>query len=137
MPCTLTGSSETVGYQLNNRIERPERRRSGLFCLQKGVMHVNRQQNGHQPLFRLGTVLITPGAILALVEANQSALELLKRHAYGDWGELNAADWLANERALQEGTRLLSAYILNTGQRLWIISEWDRSMTTLLTPTEY
>lgn len=93
--------------------------------------------NGHQPLFRLGTVLITPGAILALVEANQSARALLERHAYGDWGELNAADWLANERALQEGTRLFSAYTLNTGQRLWIISEWDRSRTTLLTPTEY
>jgi len=98
---------------------------------------MNTQPNHHQPLFRLGTVLITPCAILALVEANQSALALLERHAYGDWGELNAADWLANERALQEGTRLFSAYTLITGERLWIISEWDRSATTLLLPAEY
>ncbi len=94
-------------------------------------------QTNHQPLFRLGTVLITPGAILALVAANQSALALLKRHAYGDWGNLTAADWQANERALQEGTRLFSAYTLVTGVRIWIISEWDRSATTLLLPQEY
>lgn len=98
---------------------------------------MNTQPNHTQPLFRLGTVLITPGAILALVEANQSALQLLERHAYGDWGEIAAEDSQANERALQEGTRLCSAYTLTTGQRLWIISEADRSMTTLLTPVEY
>ena len=98
---------------------------------------MNTLSNHHQPLFRLGTVLITPGAILALVEAQQSALDLLERHAYGDWGELAPEDWQANEDALQEGTRLLSAYTLTTGQRLWIISEWDRSITTLLTPVEY
>ncbi len=95
------------------------------------------QPNHHQPLFRLGTVLITPGAILALVEANQSALELLTRHAYGDWGNLTAEDWQANEQALKEGSRLFSVYTLNTRQRLWIISEWDRSATTLLLPAEY
>ena len=83
------------------------------------------QANHHQPRFRLGMVLITPGAILALVEANQSALPLLERHAYGDWGDLATEDWQANERALQEGTRLFSAYTLTTGRRLWIISEWD------------
>ena len=98
---------------------------------------MNRQQNGHQPLFRLGTVLITPRAILALVGANQSALAFLVRHAYGDWGNLTAEDWQANEQALKEGSRLFSAYTLNTGQRLWIISEWDRSFTTILTPAEY
>ena len=98
---------------------------------------MNTQHNGRQPRFRLGTVLITPGAILALVEANQSALALLERHAYGDWGNLTTEDWQANERALQQGTRLFSAYTLVTGRRLWIITEWDRSITTLLLPMEY
>ena len=95
------------------------------------------QVNHHQPRFRLGMVLITPGAILALVEANQSALALLERHAYGDWGELAPEDWQANEDALQEGTRLLSAYPLTTGERIWVITEWDRSATTVLLPSEY
>ena len=98
---------------------------------------MNTQPNHHQPLFRLGTVLITPGAILALVEANQFATELLERHVYGDWGELPTEDRQANERALQQGTRLFSAYTLTTGRRLWIITEWDRSITTLLLPMEY
>ena len=98
---------------------------------------MNTQHNGRQPRFRLGTVLITPGAILALVEANQSALDLLERHAYGDWGELTGEDWQANEDALQEGTRLFSAYTLTTDRRLWIITEADRSVTTLLLPMEY
>ncbi len=95
------------------------------------------QANHHQPRFRLGMVLITPGAMLALVAANQSALDLLERHAYGDWGDLEQADKQANEAALQEGTRLLSAYTLTTGERIWIITEWDRSATTLLLPSEY
>ena len=98
---------------------------------------MNTHHNGRQPRFRLGTVLITPGAILALVEANQSALDLLERHAYGDWGELTGEDWQANEDALQEGTRLFSAYTLTTDRRLWIITEADRSVTTLLLPMEY
>ena len=95
------------------------------------------QANHHQPLFRLGMVLITPGAILALAQANQSALALLERHAYGDWGNLTAEDWQANEQALKEGSRLFSTYTLTTGRRLWIITEWDRSVTTLLLPMEY
>ncbi len=98
---------------------------------------MNTQPNHAQPLFRLGTVLITPGAILALVEANQFATDLLERHAYGDWSELPAEDRQANERALKQGSRLFSAYTLTTGRRLWIITEWDRSSTTLLLPMEY
>jgi len=98
---------------------------------------MNTQPNHQQPLFRLGTVLITPGAILALVEANQSALALLECHAYGDWGDLATEDWQANDQALTEGSRLFSAYTLTTGVRIWIISEWDRSATTLMLPSEY
>lgn len=98
---------------------------------------MNTPHNGHQPRFRLGILLITPGAIAALVEADQSAVALLERHAYGDWGNLTPEDWQANEHALQEGARLFSAYLLTTGRRLWIITESDRCATTLLTPAEY
>jgi hypothetical protein len=59
------------------------------------------------------------------------------RHARGDWGDLSSEDKLANKRALEEGTRLLSAYHLKTGQKIWIITEWDRSATTVLLPEEY
>ena len=64
-------------------------------------------------------------------------LSLLKRHATGDWGLVGKEDWEANEQALIHGTRLLSAYKTSTGKRVWIISEADRSVTTILFPEEY
>ena len=61
----------------------------------------------------------------------------LARHARGDWGELDPADWNANETALIDGTRLLSAYELSSGVKIWIITESDRSSTCILLPEEY
>jgi hypothetical protein len=88
--------------------------------------------------FPLGQLVATPGALAALEEAGVSPAELLGRHLSGDWGTLDEDDWAANDRALLEGTRLLSAYILpQTNERIWIITEWDRSATTLLLPGEY
>ena len=87
--------------------------------------------------FPLGQVVATPGALAALQAANQDALPLLMRHAQGDWGELDPHDWQENEFSLQHGWRLLSAYTLADGTRLWIITEADRSATTLLLPEEY
>jgi hypothetical protein len=86
----------------------------------------------------LGRVVATPGALRALEEAGVSPQDLLRRHVTGDWGELDEEDWAANNRALIEGARLLSAYPLpNTSERVWIITEWDRTVTTLLLPAEY
>ena len=62
--------------------------------------------------------------------------DLLRRHGAGDWGNLCAADKAQNNRALKEGTRLLSAYEL-AGSKVWIITEADRSYTTVLLPEEY
>jgi hypothetical protein len=62
---------------------------------------------------------------------------LLKRHVTGDWGELDEHDLLENERSLADGCRLLAAYVLSTGVKIWIITEADRSVTTLLLPSEY
>jgi hypothetical protein len=72
-----------------------------------------------------------------LEEAGESPAALLKRHVIGGWGELDEYDRLENERALTDGCRLLSAYILSSGIKFWIITEADRSVTTLLLPSEY
>jgi hypothetical protein len=90
-----------------------------------------------QPRFALGQVVATPGTLSALLEANQTPFELLARHFTGDWGELDPQDIQANEDALQHGGRLLSRYQTAQGVVIWIITEWDRSATTLLLPSEY
>jgi len=87
--------------------------------------------------FRLGQTVATPGALEALGQAGQFPFHFLARHARGDWGELCPADKRANDRALREGDRLLSAYKTSTGERLWVITEADRSATTILLPSEY
>jgi hypothetical protein len=73
----------------------------------------------------------------ALAAAGQSPLDFLKRHAQRDWGELDAEDIAENEFSLQRGLRLLSRYTLRDGTVIWIITEADRSATTLLLPEEY
>ena len=87
--------------------------------------------------FPLGQTVATPGALKALTEAGQSPYSLLVRHQSGDWGDLNEEDKAENEISLTEGFRLLSAYHLPTGVKIWVITERDRSVTTLLLPDEY
>ena len=87
--------------------------------------------------FPMGQVVATPGALNALSRTAQSPLTLLDRHAHGDWGELSEADRQENEFSLREGFRLLSAYRLTDGTKIWIITEADRSATTILLPEEY
>lgn len=89
------------------------------------------------PRFALGAVVATPGALDALEEAGQPAQEFLHRHVSGDWGELDEHDRQANERAVRGGDRILSAYYTKHGTKLWVITEYDRSVTTLLLPSEY
>ena len=69
------------------------------------------------------------------VGVGMPALALLARHRAGDWGDLGAADTRANDEALAEGGRLLSAY--QTAGKVWVITEWDRSATTVLLPADY
>ena len=89
------------------------------------------------PLFPLGRTVATPGALDALDLAGVAPHALLDRHARGDWGELGEDDRRANGQALSIGERLLSAYALPDGVRVWIITEADRSATTLLLPSDY
>ena len=87
--------------------------------------------------FELGKTLMTRGAQSALEEAGHAPHEFLQRHRYGDWGEVSDDDRQENELSLKEGFRILSAYCTNKGQRIWIITEADRSATTILLPDEY
>jgi len=86
---------------------------------------------------RLGQTVSTPGALTALLEAGQSPMEFLSRHVRGDWGDVPPEDATANNEALRTGSRLLSSYKTRKGEKLWIITEADRSVTTILLPHEY
>jgi hypothetical protein len=87
--------------------------------------------------FPAGAILGTPGAIRALECNNQSPLTFLDRHLSRDWGNISEEDKKENEFSLAEGFRLLSAYSLNDGTKIWVITEADRSVTTFLLPEEY
>jgi hypothetical protein len=90
-----------------------------------------------QELFPLGRLLITPGAQEALLSCdNKSPLDLLYRHQRGDFGDLCEEDWDANERALKEGSRIFSSYKIYENV-FWVITEADRSATTIMLPEEY
>lgn len=87
------------------------------------------------PLFPLGKLLITPGASSVL--SNEDITSALRRHLTGDWGDLDEEDRQENELSLREGYRMLSAYQTANDIRFWIITEADRSATTILLPEEY
>ena len=89
------------------------------------------------PLFPPGQIVATPGALRLLDETNKSPLEFLSRHLPGEWGDLCQEDKMENELSLKQGFRLMSSYPINDREKLWIITEADRSATTLLPPEEY
>jgi hypothetical protein len=94
------------------------------------------------PKFSLGQILATPGALDALNESGQSPGDFLSRHAQGCWGDLSDEDKLANDQALLDGARILSAYKTLKGVKLWIITEaadesGNRLASTILLPSEY
>lgn len=91
------------------------------------------------PKFPLGQVVITPGAAALLSGCRVDALSLLKRHVVGDWGELCQQDQALNNLSLSSESpgRLMSSYLMPKNQTVWIITEWDRSVTTLLLPSDY
>jgi len=89
------------------------------------------------PLFPFGRVVVTLGAVAALSDTGTDAFALLARHQCGDWGEVPPEDGLENDRSVHQGFRVLSSYVVGGGVRIWIITEADRSVTTLLLPEEY
>ena len=95
------------------------------------------QQTERKPLFDLGQLVATPGALAALEKTGQNAMDLLSRHVRGDWGELPKEDREENNLSLEKGFRLVSSYRTTAGDKIWVITEADRSVTTLLLPEEY
>ncbi|NLX99230.1 MAG: hypothetical protein GXY83_24090 [Rhodopirellula sp.] len=95
-----------------------------------------------RPRFRLGQTVATPAALEAIQQAGQSPAEFLDRHVRGDWGNLSADDRALNDEAVQDGSRILSAYVTRAGEKIWVITEatddrGHRSATTILLPDEY
>lgn len=102
-------------------------------------MQINNIQTKTQNkvLFDLGQTVITHGAIEALEESNQLPNEFLAKHQSGDWGVIGKEDSEENEFSLRNGFRLLSAYLTAKREKIWVITEADRSVTTILLPSEY
>ena len=90
-----------------------------------------------RPQFEIGKTVATPGADEALRRAKQPEYYFLRRHETGDWGEVGQEDWKRNDDALTDGTRIFSVYRTSLGERIWVITEADRSVTTILLPEEY
>lgn len=93
-------------------------------------------------LFKPGRILATPGCLEELERAGQSLWEFMARHITGDWGIVDAEDAEANNQSLKDGSRLLSAYLLKTGEKIWIITEAEndngnREASTGIKPSEY
>ena len=89
-----------------------------------------------QVLFDTGFIVRTPGALLALMEAHVSESSLVERHLSGDFGELSEDDAELNRQAVSEGGRVLSSYRVGS-EKVWVVTEADRSVTTVLLPEEY
>ena len=102
-----------------------------------GGVEEREQDSNPEPLFDLGQVVATPGALQALQDVEQDPAELLRRHVSGDWGDLGEEDKEENELSIENGYRIFSAYELNAGVKVWLITEADRSATTFLLPDEY
>lgn len=98
------------------------------------MSHVHR---GQSPLFPLGDVEVTPEASETLLRAGQSADEFLRRFVVGEWGEIDEKDRRLNEVALIEGNALKGSYWTRMGDTIWIITEADRSNTTLMLPSQF
>ena len=91
-----------------------------------------------KPLFTLGHVVATPGALAAIGVSGDDLSTYLARHQSGDWGDIDAHDLRENQISLEQGFHLISVYTLSiAGVKIWVITEADRSSTCILLPEEY
>jgi hypothetical protein len=89
-------------------------------------------------LFPLGMVVVTPAALTLMQEHGMAVIDFVERHVVGDWGISTEHDAAANSKAVKTGGRIQSVYSIgNLGARVWVITEPDRSATTVLTPDDY
>lgn len=97
----------------------------------------NPQPKPFNPLFQLGDVFVTPAASDAIGGDILTVTKLLDRHISGDWGDVCEEDWNLNNESLEDNNRLMSVYALPDETKIWVITEWDRSVTTILLPEDY
>ena len=98
----------------------------------------NRNDNGRpRRTFARGRIVMTLGAAAAFAATGERPFLFLARHQQGDWGDVNPEDATENDFSVAHGFRILSAYALKDGTRIWILTEADRSATTILLPDEY
>jgi hypothetical protein len=88
------------------------------------------------PRFKPGWIVITPGALVALVEAKEHPEALIYRHVQGDWGDVGPAEWAENDYALRHGERLVSVYHTRHGRELHVMTEPGRIISTIAVPEE-
>ncbi len=91
--------------------------------------------HSRKPAFELGHLVATPGALAAVTRDEMSLA--IARHQCGDWGDVPAEDAKENDLSVAEGFRILSSYRTTSGTKFWVITEADRSATTVLLPEEY
>jgi len=92
----------------------------------------------HNRLFPLGRIYLTPGATEAFQRRGVPFVgDIIARHATGNWGDMDSHDKAQNNAAVKNGGRIFSAYQLTDDLKVWVITEWDRSATTILLPSEY
>ena len=89
-----------------------------------------------KPLFELGRTVATPSALLKLTGMDINPSSLLSRHIYGDWQDMSEGDQECNREAVNQEERIFSAYVFGE-VKFWVITEADRSSTTILLPEEY
>jgi hypothetical protein len=89
-------------------------------------------QQQQQPRFPLGKITVTPHAVEAFFAAHQTPHEFMDRHRAGDWGEISQYEKEQNERGLKEELRIISVYRLKTGVRIWILTNANRTATSIL-----
>jgi hypothetical protein len=109
----------------------------------KGSEMSDSRQGEARPKFPLGRIYATRGALELLKRSNLDARTLLARHVHGDWGLVHPDDTAANQHAISHGSRIVSTYavgptgLMRDAEVIWVITEADRSATTLLLPGEY
>jgi hypothetical protein len=107
-----------------------------MLCWINSILNTDMSNDlATSPRFNLGQLVATLGVLE--VVTHDEIMSALSRHLRGDWGDLDADDKQANDVALNEDSRLLSAYHTADGTKFWIITEADRSATTVLLPSEY
>jgi len=132
--CSLTVDGSQQVEQLGAKVQAVEDHwRMGRQS--KGMIPPNNKPK--RLMFPLGRIVATLGALEALSRAKENGACYLMRHVTGDWGEVDREDWAANDQAVKDGLRILSAYTTRQGDRIWLISEADRSSTCILLPSEY